>query len=153
MKESWISKGLSKIGLKRGGPTVTREPVQIRDMNENSEENGGEESGGELKKTSSVLSIFDANKAMCGLAKARLELLSPQVVLPDDVVAPTFSPFSKLPGYDLPKMPGTGECEVVSDTDRLVGLSLEIPIPDWYFMGKSSLQPVSIIKLKNNKGT
>ena len=92
--------------MKRG--LLTREPVQVPDMNSGGGENT-EDQGGELKKTSSVISIFDANKAMCGLAKARLSLLSPQVVLPDDVVAPTFSPFSKLPGYDLPKMPGTGE--------------------------------------------
>nr|XP_012553566.2 ankyrin repeat and SAM domain-containing protein 6 isoform X1 [Hydra vulgaris] len=113
-KTSWMSKFSDKLGIKQRAPQpFSRVPVQPNDIVSGSivgndtmgVEEDNNDNKDELKKTSSVLSVLDAAIALKGTAKARFTLVSPQVKLPDDVVAPVVAPYSKLPSFDLPKMP------------------------------------------------
>lgn len=98
--KNWISKVGDKMGINKRNPnTLSRVAVQRSDILDQEEEFG------ELRKTSSVMSALDAQKSLSnGSAKAKITLVSPQVKLPDDVVAPVVSPYSQLPSFNLPKM-------------------------------------------------
>lgn len=111
--KTWITKVGGKMGIKqKNTQTLSRVPIQSSDIVNGSSIGDDqidtmEESDG-LRKTSSLLTVLDANKSTSGTAKAKITLVSPLLQLPDDVVAPVLPPYSKFPSFDLPKMPIKG---------------------------------------------